>query len=161
MAMSGAGRAQDRQAIPHHCAGGERILYSCAFPRDVGSLCAGAGTVHYRFGRRGKPQIDLANLPDWSNVRLGDVRGQGNGYQRHVRISRGRFHYLVYEGVNGDLSEVAGRRYSGIEVLERSGGEVAVASLRCPRPTPAALADAELVEHARSEDSDGPFDMWL
>jgi hypothetical protein len=159
--MSGAGAAEDRTSGPNHCTRGERVLYSCAFPRSIGSLCADADSVHYRFGPRGKPQIDLASLPDWSNVHLGDLRGQGNGYQRHVRISRGRVHYLVYEGVNGDLTEVAGRRYSGIEVLEGARGDTVLASLQCPHRPAIALGDALLAERAVSEEPDSPFDMWF
>lgn len=155
---SGADAADDRKPVPSHCTGAERVLYSCAFARGVGSLCGGTDSVHYRFGPRGKPQIDLPSLPDWSNVHTGDVRGQGNGYQRHVRISRGRFHYLVYEGVNGELTEVAGRRYSGIEVLD---GEATVASLHCPHRAVSAFGDALLAERAASEAADGPFDMWF
>jgi hypothetical protein len=156
--VSGAQAAADRKPVPSHCTAQERVLYSCVFPRGIGSLCGGADSVHYRFGPRGKPQIDLGSLPDWSNVHTGDLRGQGNGYQRHVRISRGAIHYLVYEGVNGDLTEVAGRRYSGIEVLE---GETSLASLQCPHRAASDLGDALLAERAPAEDADGPFDMWF
>lgn len=160
MVQPAAGAAAGRKPAPSHCAAGERVLYSCAFARGIGSLCGGAQTVHYRFGPQGKPQIDLASLPDWSNVRTGEVRGQGNGYQRHVRLIRGRFHYLVYEGVNGDLTEAPGWRYSGIEVLEGTEGENALASLRCPHAAVGALGDA-LLERAEPEVTGGPFDMWF
>ncbi|KPH57612.1 hypothetical protein [Novosphingobium sp. ST904] len=162
LALSPAGSAVADSGAPvaSHCVPGERVLYSCAFPRGVGSLCSDGETVHYRYGPRGKAEIDLAGLPDWSNVRVGDVRGQGNGYERHVRISRGRFHYVVFEGMNGELSESPGRAYSGIAVLEGARGERELITLSCPGRSAHDLSAPLLQERAEAEEPNGPFDMW-
>jgi hypothetical protein len=147
-----------RSVMPDQCKAGERVLYACVFPRGVASLCANGERIHYRFGPRGRPQIDLASRPDWSNVRWGEVRGQGNGHQRHVRISQGGYHYVIYEAVNGDLSDSPGYRYSGINVLK---GERQVATLSCPSRAVVALGDPLLEQRAVAEDAGGPFDMWF
>jgi len=146
------------RTVPSQCATAERILYSCEFPRGVGSLCAGGDGVHYRYGPLGKPRIDLASLRNWSNVRSGYVRGQGNGYQRHVRVSRGHTSYVIYEGANGDLSDSPGIRYSGIAVLD---GENTVATLSCPGRSVLALDDPLLSRRVAEEATDGPFDAWF
>jgi hypothetical protein len=155
-AAKGAGRTPR----PSHCAPTERVLYSCAFPRGVGSLCASQSAVHYRYGPLGKPGIDIGNKPDWSNVHLGTVRGQGDGRQSHVRFSRGTYHYVVFEGMNGSLTESPGHAYSGIAVLEGAQGERELATLSCRGQATISLDDALLNEKAASEQTDGPFDMW-
>ncbi|WP_395392152.1 hypothetical protein WBP07_14655 [Novosphingobium sp. BL-8A] len=147
-------------AVANHCAADEKVLYSCVFPRGVGSLCTDGAAVHYRFGPHGKADLDLVSRPDWSNIHQGDVRGQGNGYQRHVRLTNGRFHYVVFEGMDGNLTDNPGRTYSGIAVLEGPKGERAVSTLNCPGRSVHDL-DARLVlERAGAEEENGPFDMW-
>ncbi|MCJ2187045.1 hypothetical protein [Novosphingobium beihaiensis] len=146
--------------VPSQCAASERVLYSCAFPRGTGSLCAGKTSVHYRFGPRGHPDIDLASRPDWSNVHTGFVRGQGSGHQSHVRLTTGRFHYVIFEGADGYLTEDPGRTYSGIAVLKGPQGEQELATLACPGRAVIALDDAWLSRHAAGEKDGGPFDIW-
>jgi hypothetical protein len=147
-----------RPAPSHQCKADERVLYACAFPRGVASLCAGRNSVHYRFGPQRRPAIDLASRPDWANVHSGYLRGQGDGHQSHVRISQGQFHYVIYEGMNGSLSESPGRTYSGVVVLE---GEREVARLNCAGRATIALHDDLLERRALPEQADGPFDMWF
>lgn len=150
------------------CRAGEQVLYSCQFGKSVGSVCAGAASVHYRYGAPGQPGLDLANKPDWSNVHTGTVRGQGTGgYQEHVRFTNGQTHYIVFSGMDGELASHPGRTYSGIAVQSGPRGEKALADLACagkPRMT-GSLADAvnarALADVDLSEESDGPFDAWF
>lgn len=164
LADSGAPSAK----VANHCRADETILYACRFGKALGSVCGAPGKLHYRFGRPGRAGMDIASAPDWSNIRLGHVIGQGGGHQTHVRFSRGNVHYIVFEGVDGSLASRPGRRYSGIAVVQGANGERELATLTCrgsailhrdfgegvagyaPSGDPARLA----------EQADGPFDGW-
>ena len=152
-----------------HCRTDERILYSCGFARNQGSVCLKAGAIHYRFGPPGRPEIDLASNEDWSNIHIGNVVGQGGGHQSHVRFTSGRHHYVVFEGQNGSLADVPGRRYSGIFVAAGEDGGEQLANLECSGRAVVPDSFAALMNHAPSairdretlwEQQNGPFDAW-
>ncbi|MDP3549800.1 MAG: hypothetical protein Q8R81_05335 [Novosphingobium sp.] len=146
----------------------EAVVYSCRFGRSLGSVCGTAHALHYRFGPAGKPALDLSSEPDWSNVRVGQVRGQGSGgYQEHVRFTNGNTHYIVYRGQNGELADNPGYTYSGISVQAGHDGERTLASLSCKGKMMAAdsLADAAGVRAPAdldiAEAEGGAFDGWF
>ena len=112
------------------CRPAETVLESCRFRRAVGSVCLGAKSVHYRYGPAGRPDLDVASDSGWSNVHFGTIIGGGSGgRQHHVRFTAGRYDYVVYEAVGGNLTDVPGRRWSGINVA-RDGRDLAL--LECP-----------------------------
>lgn len=166
--LAAPGRAAPAASAPaSQCRADETVLYSCRFGAALGSVCGGTGTVHYRFGPAGRPAIDLASAPDWGNVHTGRVRGQGGGYQEHVRFTRGDTHYLVFRGEDGSLASRPGRTYSGIAVLGGARGERALATLACKggaRIAPG-LVDGVMAQApagaALEELADGPFDAWF
>ncbi|WP_298198543.1 hypothetical protein [Novosphingobium sp.] len=150
------------------CLIGEQVIYACRFGPPtrpaIGSICADDQTVHYRYGPPGQPAISLASRPDWSNIHVGRVRGQGaGGYQEHVRFSLGETHYIVFRGEDGALASRPGRRYSGIAVQ----GPGIDRTLSCPgnaRIAPSlGEAVAALAPPGASLDEvpDGPFDAWF
>jgi hypothetical protein len=144
------------------CRAGETVLYSCRFGRAVGSACLGAPGIHYRFGPPGRPAIDIANDAQWSNVHIGFVIGGGGGHQTHIRFTAGRHHYIVFEGQAGQLTDIPGRRWSGIAVLAGDDGRNIVATHEC-RSRPILAADwhsAPRGSGARDEVAGGPFVAW-
>ena len=167
VAASPAPAADSGARAGTHCGATERILYSARFTHGrTGSVCVAHGAVHYRYGRLGAPEIDLASAPDWSNVHYGEVRGGGNGYQRHVRFTAAGINYVVFEGVAGDLTDIAGQRSSGIYVgrddsggisIGARGGEIVAESwdaiLRQEAP--------EAMREGLDEVRDGPFSGWF
>ena len=151
------------------CSKEETVIYSCTFGKKIGSLCAGNGALHYRFGALRKPGLSLSSNSDWENVRLGYVIGQGGGHQSHVRLTNGETHYIVYEGENGKLADKPGRLYSGITVVGGQRGDIKLAYLVCKRN---AIVHPSMTEAARAlapaakldqlnEVQDGPFDGWF
>jgi len=151
------------------CQAGEQVAYSCRFGKSVGSVCVGRGAVHYRFGLPGSPAMDVANAEDWHNVHLGSVRGQGDGWQEHVRFSAGQIHYTVFSGQDGSLSDHPGRTYSGIAVSQGKLGEHSLATLDCKGGAVMAedwtgliaAAAPEQLSGNLQEETDGPFDAWF
>ncbi|MBB4614750.1 hypothetical protein [Novosphingobium taihuense] len=147
------------------CADGERVVYSCRFGMKIGSICLGRNSLHYRFGRPGRPDITVSSSPDWSNIHTGGNRSQGGLNQDYIRFTNGKTHYVVHVDETGSLNENPGIASSGIEVLEGETGSATLASLRCKsaarfnakaffdlnRSAPAAWNGAEV--------PGGPFEM--
>lgn len=117
------------------CAGAERVVYSCRFGAKLGSVCLGRNALRYRYGRPGKPEIEVSSTPDWSNIHTGGNRSQGGLNQDYIRITNGKTHYVVHVDETGSLNENPGRRSSGIEVLQGDAEPAAIASLSCPSRT--------------------------
>lgn len=122
--LAGASSASPPRPTPAqqgHCRAGETVVYSCQFGRAAGSVCAqnhsGPGRISYRYGPLGKaPELAITSTPDWSNVHIGKITGGGGGFQNHMRFSAAGHDYIVFEAVNGGLTENPGYRRSGISV---------------------------------------------
>lgn len=166
--LAGAAPAQPQPARPassaSHCAAEETVIYSCAFGRKHASVCGAPGRVAYRFGRLGRPEIAIASAPDWKNIHTGRITGGGGGYQNHVRFTVANHDYVVFEAVAGELTEVPGKRWSGVYVQR---GEKHLATLTCGRERTTA-GDLRLVEdlapaNARDslEEDDPRFEAWF
>lgn len=164
-AGSAARPAQPAAAGTSLCTGGERVVYACRFGAKLGSVCLGRSSLHYRFGPAGRPEIDIASAPDWSNIHTGGNRSQGGLNQDSIRFTSGMTHYVVHQDETGSLNEAPGRRSSGIEVLRGMQGEQSLASLSCKARTRFnwqafdALRDAAPKDWDGSETPGGPFDM--
>jgi hypothetical protein len=114
-----------------HCRTGERIVYTCQFGKKLGSVCLGQQSLHYRFGPKGRAELDLVSTPDWNNIHLGGNRSQGGLNQNYIRFTNGNTHYVIHAGETGPLNERPGRRLSGIVVLGGIAGETQIATLEC------------------------------
>lgn len=140
------------------------MLYSCSFAHGQGSVCAAPGRIAYRYGPAGRPAIDIASTPDWKNIHVGRIVGGGGGYQNHVRFTAAGHDYVVFEAVAGELTDVPGKRWSGIHV-EHSGDELTTLTCRRERATAKDLRQAEdfAPTGARSgiEEDDPRFEAWF
>jgi len=160
-----ASRQPDTTRPASLCDGGERVVYSCRFGAKIGSVCVGRNTLHYRFGRQGHAEIDVASAPDWSNIHQGGNRSQGGDNQDSIRFTNGLTHYVVHQDEAGSLNETPGRTFSGIEVLRGSKGEQSIASLSCKTRSRFnwqafdAIGDAAPKDWDGAETPGGPFDM--
>lgn len=152
-------------AAASHCAGGERIVYSCHFGRRIGSVCLSGKVLHYRFGPPGHPAIDVASDAAWSNIHRGANRSQGGLNQNSIRFTNGQTHYVVHAGETGSLNENPGKRISGLVVLQGASGEREVANLSCRAGSGFngqaldALGKAAPKGWDGAEEPGGPFDM--
>ncbi|OYU33126.1 hypothetical protein [Novosphingobium sp. PASSN1] len=159
-----AGRAAHVTAASH-CAGGERVVYSCQFGRRIGSVCLGGKALHYRFGPPGHPAIDVASDAAWSNIHRGGNRSQGGLNQATIRFTNGTTHYVVHAGETGSLNENPGKRISGLVVLQGASGEREVANLSCRAASGFNGQALDALDKAAprgwdgAEAAGGPFDM--
>jgi hypothetical protein len=154
---------------PGLCAAPEHVVYSCRFPRGIGSVCRGTNTLHYRFGQPGHVGIDIASAPDWHNIHTGGVVGGGHGSEDHIRFTAGPgrnpVHYIVFAGEMGDLTDHPGRHYSGIAIVRDADGRKTLATLDCKSHAQIAHdgltgALSGLKPGPDDEVQDGPFDAW-
>ncbi len=161
--------ASSRTQSASQCLAGESVVYSCRFGSRIGSVCAGGGGAHYRFGKPGRAEIDIASAADWSNVRIGMVTGQQGGSQHHIRFTQGDSHYIVYHGVDGQLADRPGRTYSGVTQVLGPNGEWEGNSWNCKRgaqidpgfeDTVAAMVP-EVLRPGLIETRGGAFDGWF
>ena len=146
------------------CRPAERVVYSCNFGRKVSSLCLGKHSINYRFGPIGRPELDLGNTLDWSNVFTHELYSHALS-QTHVRMTKGQVSYIVYWGETGNLSDVPGRIFSGVTMIE--GSNKTVAELPCKRATKVDwsafndITNSAPAGWVSDEESDGPFDGYF
>jgi hypothetical protein len=108
-------------------------------------------------------------LHSWSDIRTGYVTGQQGGHQGHLRLFDGKQHLVLYEGVNGRLSDVPGAAYAGVALVDGGSNSEPEELVACEASeTNRTLlenvrkvrADAEAPELA-DEEAGGPFDVWF
>lgn len=154
-----------RSDAASHCRPGERVVYTCQFGKKLGSVCLGRQSLYYRFGPKGRTELDISSLPDWSNIHIGGNRSQAGLNQNHIRFTNRGTHYVVHAGVTGQLNERPGVRISGITVLGGETGETELASLSCKAgkqlsaDTYRDLTNAAPDTWDGDEADGGPFDM--
>ena len=109
------------------CQRGEDIVWSCPFPRATGSVCMGAGHLHYRFGKPGHIQIDIANAPDWGNVHVSQMDGD-----HQIRFTNGNVHYIIHAGIQPDNAHFhPGQAYSELSAEQGDDGKRILAVMEC------------------------------
>jgi len=100
-----------------HCKAGETVVYSCPFGLQTASVCATPKMMFYRYGQLGAPRVEAVGDGAGGPPRLATVTGGGGGRQVSLRFARQGRTYVVYSAAYGALTEVPGRRESGVVVL--------------------------------------------
>lgn len=148
------------------CKPGETVVYSCKFGKSVGSACMSATSLSYRFGPAGHPTIEIRSNADWSNVHLGGHYSNALA-QDYVRFTSNGYAYVIHDSEAGSLSDVPGKRFSGIAVVH---GKSDVANLECHgRPvrleswSSRVFDRATAATHGRADlhDEDPRFDIYF
>lgn len=104
-AIGVASISTDVYADADHCTDQEKTVFSCNVGKKIVSVCASkdlsptAGSIQYRFGPAGNPEI---KLPDpaahpASSAKGGTLMYSGGG-GAFMRFTKGEYHYVVYTG---------------------------------------------------------------
>jgi hypothetical protein len=119
------GAASPRAATGHMCRAAEAPVFACPIGRKLVSVCAGRGSATYRFGARGRPEVQI------SGGRRAQ-RSYSGGGETQIAFARGGYRYVVYDrlvrtgfGRDGRHDPQAS---SGVLVLK---GAKVTADLRC------------------------------
>jgi hypothetical protein len=143
-------------AEPSHCAPAETVIFSCGTGAKIVSVCAtddlsaGVGSLGYRFGPPGMPEMTYPPPGPWrkvvrSSVRIfSDVRGAWLAFHREA------FHYTVYTATGRGWGEMVG-------VAVAQNGQV-VANLAC-RGKPVSELGPDFFRGSGIPDDDAPFDL--
>lgn len=126
-ATSASARAPASPAVPTHCRADEQVVYTCPLRGKIVSVCAGRGSVSYRFGPPRAPEIEIVSNGRDGLLHWSSGVGGGGGQFNNLRFSRGRYEYVVFSGSPGSLHD-ATQPWSGVQVLD---GRTDVARLEC------------------------------
>jgi len=68
----------------------------------------------------------------------GGVVGGGGGRQEHIRFSNNGYQYIVHSMEAGSLTDIPGKRISGVTVVHgQTGASPIVRTMNCPQAGPA------------------------
>jgi hypothetical protein len=144
-------------AVSSHCSAEERTLFSCSTGRKVVSVCgsqdlsAAAGSVQYRFGPIGAPELTYPRAgDDWRQVTSSGVLTFAGGGGTYLAFTKGPFRYVVYTAIGRGWGSKAG-------VVVDKGGK-RVASLPCKGEEKSELGPDLFGEAGLPEDKNG-FDV--
>lgn len=102
-------------AATTHCTTQERIIFACRTGKKLVSVCASptvtpsSGTVQYRFGPAGAPELTLPGAPavPRSVAQAGTLMFSGGG-GAYLRFTQGAFGYVVYTAIGKSWGQKAG-----------------------------------------------------
>ena len=116
-----------------HCSSQETAVFSCMVGKKIVSLCrsddlpGAAGSLQYRFGRRGAVELSYPEEPsDPRTAFTGGLTLYGNGGTSYVHFVTEGIAYTVYSDIG------IGREEEGLVV--NRGGEI-LAAMRCKDTT--------------------------
>lgn len=145
------------------CRRGERVIYACDFgPRRV-AVCATEDRLSYRFGDARRTDLEIDSGPGRVRAHVGGATGGGGGRQEHIRFSNNGYQYVVHSMVAGSLTDVPGKRISGVTVVRgETGASPIVRSLDCPLAGPAQSMDQfnALPADTFAAETDETWDAW-
>jgi hypothetical protein len=97
-------------AAPSQCASVEKVIFSCNTGGKIVSVCAAAGTgsLSYRFGPPGHPEMTYPPADSWRAVtRSGEWTFSGGG-GAWLAFHRDAFRYIVYTAIGRGWGEKSG-----------------------------------------------------
>jgi hypothetical protein len=143
-------------ALPTHCATNDRIVFSCATDHKVVSVCSSGdlsrygGSLSYRFGPLGRPEISYPSSGEYRDVVKAGRWVFAGGGGAWLAFHRSPFRYIVYSAVGRGWHEKAGL------AVDKDGR--LLINLRC-RGTPVSELGPDFFSSARIPDDDVPFDL--
>lgn len=140
------------------CRPAERVVYACSLGRKVVSVCAAPGLITYRFGRPGRPELEIPATPASGVLHVGTVVGGGGGSQQSLRFSHAGVEYIVFSAVAGSLTDVPGKRWSGVYVAR---GERQLAALACPSTGKATRISLDAALGDFPEEDNPAYEAWF
>lgn len=134
--LAGVAFSGSAQAAPTHCASQEKIIFSCSVGKKIVSVCASSlspdrGTLQYRFGPKGAPELLYPNPATHPKTiaKAGSQPYSGGGAS-HLRFIKEGYSYIVYAGIGkgwekeGLVVEKEGKLVSHFECKNRAISEL-------------------------------------
>ena len=149
---AGSGQA----ATSTHCTANERIVFSCATDVKVVSVCASGdltqsgGSLSYRFGPLGRPEISYPSSGAPRDVVKAGRWVFAGGGGAWLAFHRSPYRYIVYSAIGRGWHERAGL------AVEKDGR--LLTNLRC-RGMPISELGPDFFSSAGISDDEAPFDL--
>jgi len=149
---AGSGQA----ATSTHCTANERIVFSCATDIKVVSVCASGdltqsgGSLSYRFGPVGRPEISYPSSGTPRDVVKAGRWVFAGGGGAWLAFHRSPYRYIVYSAIGRGWHERAGL------AVEKDGR--LLTNLRC-RAMPISELGPDFFSSAGISDDEAPFDL--
>jgi len=149
---AGSGQA----ATSTHCTANERIVFSCATDIKVVSVCASGdltqsgGSLSYRFGPVGRPEISYPSSGTPRDVVKAGRWVFAGGGGAWLAFHRSPYRYIVYSAIGRGWHERAGL------AVEKDGR--LLTNLRC-RGMPISELGPDFFSSAGISDDEAPFDL--
>jgi hypothetical protein len=143
-------------ATSAHCATNERIVFSCATDNKVVSVCASGdlaqynGSLTYRFGPLGRPEISYPSPGESGDVVKAGRWVFAGGGGAWLAFHRSPYRYIVYSAMGRGWHEKAGL------AVEKDGR--LLTNLRC-RGMPISELGPDFFSSAGVPDDETPFDL--
>jgi hypothetical protein len=106
--------SQTRAAAPTQCMTDERVVFSCATGNKIVSVCASgdlarsAGSLSYRFGPPGRPEISYPPPGEFRQVVKAGRWVFAGGGGAWLAFHRPPFRYIIYSAIGRGWREKAG-----------------------------------------------------
>lgn len=143
-------------AAPSLCAPAEKVIFSCSTGAKIVSVCAagdlsaGVGSLSYRFGPPGRPEMTYPPSGQWRTVtRSGQWTFSGGG-GAWLAFHNEAFRYIVYTAIGRGWGEKSG-------VAVEQNGKVVV-NMPC-RDLPVFELGPDFFSASGIPDDDKPFDL--
>ncbi len=139
-----------------HCTPAERVIFSCATGAKIVSVCAAgdmssaAGSLAYRFGPAGHPEMTYPPPAEWRGVTRSGMWTFSGGGGAWLAFHRAAFRYIVYAAVGRGWGEKAG-------IAVEQNGKL-LTNLAC-RGNPVSELGPDLFDSARIPMDDVPFEL--
>lgn len=143
-------------AAASHCTAEEKTVFSCNVGEKIVSVCASkdlsptAGSIQYRFGSEGHPEI---RLPDPAahpaTAAKGGTLMYSGGGGAFLRFSKGEYNYVVYTG--------SGKGWKKDGVVVDKGGKL-IANFRC-KGAPVSELGPEFFQGSGMPEDEREFDI--
>ena len=139
-----------------HCTTNEQIVFSCATDNKVISVCAAGdltqsgGSLSYRFGPLGRPEISYPSSGASRDVVKAGRWVFAGGGGAWLAFHRSPYRYIVYSAIESGWHEKAGL------AVEKDGR--LLTNLRC-RGMPISELGPDFFNNAGVPDDETPFDL--
>ena len=142
------------ETAANHCSAQEQTLFNCSTGKKVVSVCAtqdlsaDAGSVQYRYGRPGAPELVYpTTAAGWRKLTHSGVLTFAGGGGAYLTFTNGPYRYVVYTAIGRGWGEKAG------VVVEKNGKRVA--SLPCKGKETSELGPDFFAKAGLAEDTAG------
>jgi hypothetical protein len=148
--------AQAQGAAPSHCSATERVIFSCSTGAKLVSVCAagelsaGAGSLSYRFGPAGQPEMTYPPPGSWHDATRSGTWAFSGGGGAWLAFHREAFRYIVYTAVGRGWGEKSG-------IAVEQNGKL-LTNLPC-RGEPVSELGPDFFSRAGIPDDPAPFDL--